>query len=99
MSGGSITWSSTEIRTCCRSRGAGSGSSAIPDDYRRFSAAVNAIYAMNAKIGPPQAEQSLRQRDRAFGAVLLGVGGLCFELTGDILDQHDRVSDVVGVED
>src|ERR1700739_1847210 len=50
ISGGSMTWSSTEITTCCRRRGSGSGSSAIPDDYGRFFAAVNAIYVINTKL-------------------------------------------------
>src|SRR3954452_224753 len=49
MSGGSMTWSSTEMRMCCRSRGVGSGSSAIPVDYRRFALTVNAICAKTAK--------------------------------------------------
>jgi hypothetical protein len=34
---------------CCRSRGVGSGSSAIPDDYRRFHPAVNAICVKTVK--------------------------------------------------
>ncbi|WP_239656782.1 three-Cys-motif partner protein TcmP [Mycobacterium riyadhense] len=43
-----MTWSSTEIRMCCRSRGAGSGSNAIPVDYRPISAGVNPFRAINA---------------------------------------------------
>ena len=45
-----MRWSSTEIRMCCRSLGVGSGSSAIPDDYRRFDPTVNAIYAKYSEI-------------------------------------------------
>ena len=48
MSGGSMTWSSTEIRMCCRSRGVGSGSSAIPDDYRRFSSDCQCYLCKNS---------------------------------------------------
>jgi hypothetical protein len=42
---------------------------------------------------------SARQRDRSLGAVLLGLRGLRFEVTGDVLDEHDRVPDLVGIED
>ena len=48
-SAGSMRWSSTEMRMCCRSRGVGSGSSAIPDDYGRFWPTVNAICVKTAK--------------------------------------------------
>jgi hypothetical protein len=42
---------------------------------------------------------SARQRDRSLGAVLLGLRGLRFEVTGDVLDEYDRVPDLVGIED
>ena len=42
---------------------------------------------------------SARQRDRALGAVLLGVRGLRLELAGDGLDAHDRVPNLVGIKD
>jgi hypothetical protein len=42
---------------------------------------------------------SARQCDRSLGAVLLGLRGLRFEVTGDVLDEHDRVPDLVGIED
>lgn len=42
---------------------------------------------------------SARQRDRSLGAVLLGLRGLRFEVTGDVLDEHDRVPHLVGIED
>ena len=44
-------------------------------------------------------EPSGRQRDRAFGAVLLGVRGPRLEVTGDVLDEHDRVPNLVGIKD
>jgi hypothetical protein len=40
-----------------------------------------------------------RQRDRGFGTIPLGVSGLRLQVTGDVLDQHDGVPDVVGIED
>ncbi len=54
---------------------------------------------MNARIGAPAAEPSRRQRDRAFGTVLLGIGGPRLLLTGDVRDEHDGVPDLVGIED
>jgi hypothetical protein len=40
-----------------------------------------------------------RQRDRALGAVPLSLVSPCFELTGDVLGEQDRMSDLVGVND
>ena len=54
---------------------------------------------MNARIGAPAAGPSRRQRDRAFGAVLLRVRGLRLELTGDVLDENDGMPNLVGVKD
>ena len=42
---------------------------------------------------------SARQCDRSLGAVLLGLRGLRFEVTGDVLDEHDGVPYLVGIED
>ena len=47
-----MTWSSTEISTCCRCRGSGSGSSAILVDYRQFSGGVNALYFTQGILSP-----------------------------------------------
>ena len=61
---------------------------------------------MRASWGPETSKDtntplgySARQRDRALGAVLLGVRGLRLELAGDGLDAHDRVPNLVGVKD
>ena len=54
---------------------------------------------MNTKIRPARADGSLRQRDRAFGAVLLGVRGLRLEVAGDVLDEDNGVPNLVGVKD
>ena len=40
-----------------------------------------------------------RQRDRALRAIPLGVCGLRLVLTGDVFDEHDRMANLVGVED
>jgi hypothetical protein len=42
---------------------------------------------------------SARQRNRAFGAVLLGVSGLHLEPTGNVFDAHDCVPNLVGIKD
>jgi hypothetical protein len=52
---------------------------------------------MKAKIGFNQVSAS--QCDRALGAVLLGGDGMLLEFAGDVLDEDDRVSDLIGVED
>jgi hypothetical protein len=61
---------------------------------------------MRASWGPETSKDtntplgySARQRDRAFGAVLLGVHSLRLELTRDVLDEHDRVPNLVGIKD
>src|SRR5258708_36231032 len=45
------------------------------------------------------ATRSRRQRDRLFRTILLTGDGMLLPFTGDFLDQHDRVSDLVGIED
>jgi hypothetical protein len=45
------------------------------------------------------AKASSGQSDRTFGAVLLGGDGLRLELAGNVLDQHDSMPNLVGVED
>jgi hypothetical protein len=62
-----MTWSSTEIRMCCRSRGVGSGSSAIPDDYRRFWTAVNAICVKTARSQTGEVMSGARPNPRRIG--------------------------------
>ena len=42
---------------------------------------------------------SLREGDRTLGAVLLGIRSLRLVLTGDVFDKHDRMPNLVGVED
>ena len=41
----------------------------------------------------------LFQRDRTLRAVLLGGNGLRLQVAGDVLDEHDGVANLVGVED
>jgi hypothetical protein len=41
----------------------------------------------------------LFQRDSALGAILLGGDGLRLQFAGDVLDEHDGVPYLVGVED
>ena len=64
----------------------------------RIGQAFPHILSASCRIQTPL-RYSARQRDRAFRAVLLGLRGLRFEVTGDVLDEHDRVPDLVGIED
>jgi hypothetical protein len=78
-----MTWSSTEIRMCCRDRGAGSGNSAIPDDYRQFPGGVNAINAINTKL-TSGARRPCRGPDGAGTALQRGlIGSGLYDSTSD----------------
>ena len=64
----------------------------------RIGQAFPHILSASCRIQTPL-RYSARQRDRSLGAVLLGLGSLRLEVTGDVLGEHDRVPDLVGIED